>query len=103
VEGVTCYNCFGQSYAYNNSAYTASDSPYDKGEVVRFQEVEEKGDKVIMLTDFSPVWHGVMSKDKSSSKYYLNILFFDGHVDGKEFSSDEEVEIYRDRHSRWWE
>jgi prepilin-type N-terminal cleavage/methylation domain-containing protein/prepilin-type processing-associated H-X9-DG protein len=104
-SGVTCYSCFGQSYAYNNSPYTDPDSPYDiRSNPARLDHLDEKAASIIMLTDFSSVWHGSVRSDKESAKYWLNIMYFDGHVEGKEFSSDQAAKEFRNDESRrcWW-
>ena len=101
---VTCYSCFGHSYAFNNSAYTDPTSPYDiVSKPARFSNVEDKKD-IIMLTDFSSVWHGTPGGNKNDSKYYLNIMYFSGKVEGKEFPSDQDAKKYRNdvSHRRWW-
>ncbi|NQT83567.1 type II secretion system protein [bacterium] len=100
---VTCYACFGQSYAYNNSAYTDSDFPYPRPPRFGQMGIEDQ-QRIIMLTDFSSVWHGVPSTSKQKGKYFLNVMFFDGHIEGKEFLSDQDAKTYRNDESRrrWW-
>ncbi len=101
---VTCFACFGQSYAFNNSAYADKTSPYNiVSNPALFTNVE--GKRVIMLTDFSSVWHGAKEGNDQEPKYYLNIMYFDGHVEGKGFASDQEAKEYRNdvSHLRWWE
>jgi len=105
-SGVTCYSCFGQSYAYNNSPYTDPDSPYDIGSnPARLRHLDKKAQSIIMLTDFSSVWHGAVRSDKETAKYWLNIMYFDGHVEGKAFSSDLAAKQFRnDEDNRcWWQ
>ncbi len=105
-KGVTCYSCFGQSYAYNNSAYTDPTSPYDvRSNPASIKHIPERmQQRIIMLTDFSSAWHGVAGSSKEQAKYFLNIMYFDGHVEGKEFSSDLAAKKYRndESHRRWW-
>ncbi len=101
-DGASCYACFGQSYTYNNAFYTDPPAEYEPGQPVRYSQVEEP-DSIVMLSDFSSAWHGAAASSNKGMKYFLNILFFDGHVEGKEFLSDLEAKEYRDRNSRWWE
>ena len=105
---VTCFASLGHSYAFNNSAYTDPTSPYDMlRRPARFADVEreKKPKDIIMLTDFSSVWHGAPGGNTQESKYYLNIMYFDGSVEGKEFSSDQEAKRFRNdvTRRRWWE
>jgi len=100
---VACYACFGQSYVYNNSAYTDSDFPYPPPP--RFGQIATKDqERIIMLTDFSSVWHGAPGTDKKNPKYFLNIMYFSGSVEGKEFSSDLAAKRFRndEQQRRWW-
>jgi prepilin-type N-terminal cleavage/methylation domain-containing protein/prepilin-type processing-associated H-X9-DG protein len=102
-SGITCFSCFGQSYVYNNSAYTDPSSPYGLSKPARYANVSSP-ERIIMLTDFSSAWHGVAGSGKESPKYFLNIMYFDGHVEGKEFVSDQAAKTYRNEESRrcWW-
>lgn len=103
---VTCYSCFGQSYAYNNSAYTDPTSPYSKSNPARFKDIERLGKqgRIIMLTDFSAAWHGVVASTGEKARYFLNVMYFDGSVKGEEFPSDQEAKSFRNNESRrrWW-
>ena len=104
---LTCFACLGQSYAFNNSAYMDPTSPYDiSNRPARFTNLDDRKQKdIIMLTDFSSVWHGSPGGNAQDSKYYLNIMYFDGSVQGKEFPSDQEAKRFRNdvTHRRWWE
>ncbi len=102
----TCYSCFGQSYAYNNSAYTDPTSPYSKSNPARFKDIEKLGKqgRIIMLTDFSAAWHGVTASTSQKAGYFLNVMYFDGSVKGEEFPSDQDAKSFRNDESRrrWW-
>lgn len=105
-SGLTCYSCFGESYAYNNSPYTDDKSPYDSLSPARFGYVGAKAqERVILLTDFCSVWHGVAGTNKQKAKYFLNIMYYSGRVEGKEFPSDQAAKSYRNDVSRrcWWQ
>jgi len=101
AEGVTCFTHLGQSYAYNNTFYTDPPPGYE-GRPIPMAQLDDRDNQIIMLSDFSSVWHGSPGSDTRSSKYFLNLMFFDGHVVGKEFDSDREAKTFRSEHSRWW-
>ncbi len=100
-QGVSCYACFGRSYTCNNSLSTDPPADYVPGQPILF-DVIKRGDLVIMVSDFSSVWHGAAASGKKGVKYFLNFLYFDGHIQGKEFESDEEAKVFRSESSRWW-
>ncbi len=101
VEVVTCYSCFGQSYTYNNTFYTDTTSPYDGEQPLLWEQIPNP-ERVVALTDFSSVWHSKTASSDKSTKYFLNISYFDGHVEGKEFDSDRDAKTFRMANSRWW-
>ena len=100
-QGVSCYASFGRSYTYNNSLSTDPPADYVPGQPILF-DVIKRDDLVIMASDFSSVWHGAAASGKKGVKYFLNFLYFDGHVGGKEFDSDQEAKVFRSEYSRWW-
>jgi prepilin-type processing-associated H-X9-DG protein len=98
----TCYSSFGQSYTYNNSLYTDVSSPYYGEGPIRYGQVKNP-EQVVLVSDFSSVWHGAAGSGSKGAKYFLNIMYFDGHVQGKAFTSDQEAKTYRNDNSRWWD
>ncbi len=97
AEGATCYAQLGQSYTYNNAR-----PPGYEGQPVSYALIEDRDNEVVMLSDFSSVWHGARASDSAEKRYFLNLMYFDGHAEGKDFDSDEEAKTYRNMRSRWW-
>lgn len=102
VEEITAIAPLGESYAYNNTFYTDPPPGYERLQPVSSVLLEGRENKIVMLSDYSSVWHGSRNADSKSTKYFLNMMYFDGHAEGKQFDSDEDAKTYRNTHSRWW-
>jgi len=109
--GVSCYDGWGQSMLYNSSCYRDKDAP---GQVVafvgplfgavpvRFSSVT-RHDAYLLASDFWAHWHFGASTT-SHGQYYTNVLYFDGHVVGRNYTSMEQAQAYlnADAVRRWW-
>lgn len=102
AEEMTWLAPLGESYAYNNTFYTDPPPGYERLQPVSSVLLEGRENKIVMLSDSSSVWHGSRNADSKSTKYFLNMMYFDGHAEGKQFDSDEDAKTYRNSRSRWW-
>jgi prepilin-type N-terminal cleavage/methylation domain-containing protein len=101
-EEASWFAQLGQSYVYNNTFYTDPPPGYERYQRVYSPLLEGRENDIVMLSDYSSVWHGSRNSDSKTTKYFLNLMYFDGHAEGKEFDSDGDAKTYRNTHSRWW-
>lgn len=108
--GRSCFDAWGQSYSYNTSIFDEPGAPgfnarrshgTNAYNPVNIDSVPNP-DKYMLMSDFSPRWHGKASGNRGG--FYLNILFFDGHVIGMSFDSARDAQHYINSNevSRWW-
>jgi len=102
MEEITWLAQLGESYAYNNAFYTDPPPGYERLQSVLLSVLEGRESQIVMLSDYSSAWHGSRNADSKTTKYFLNLMYFDGHAEGKEFDSDGDAKTYRNTHSRWW-
>jgi prepilin-type N-terminal cleavage/methylation domain-containing protein/prepilin-type processing-associated H-X9-DG protein len=111
APGLSCFEDWGQSMMYNNSCYREEGSPgFDTrlqgalyGSIPQRLSSVVRHDAYLQAADFWAHWHfGTTSS--SSGPYYTNILFFDGHVVGKHYTSLDQAIAYLnwDGVRRWW-
>jgi prepilin-type N-terminal cleavage/methylation domain-containing protein/prepilin-type processing-associated H-X9-DG protein len=113
--GATCWKYFGQSFQVNVEMYVDAslkcpgynprfDGPMYGANAVK-RDACKDASKYLMLGDMWSHWHNEIAVNGESRDYYVNMMFFDGHVGGKSFNSSLESRQYLDMNSvkRWWE
>ncbi len=110
--GKSCFEDWGQSMLYNSSCYRDPEAPgYIKdfsgplygAKPVRKPTVTRPAD-FFLAGDFWAHWHFGASSSASLRPYYTNLLFFDGHVEGRRYATQKEGLAYLDWDGlrRWW-
>ena len=109
--GVSCYEDWGQSMLYNSSCYREEGSPgFDPtlngklyGSIPQRISSVPRHNAYLLASDFWAHWHYGASTS-FRGRYYTNVLFFDGHVIGKHYTSIERAFAYLnwDGVRRWW-
>ena len=112
TAGMSCYEDWGQSMLYNSSCYREEGAPgyddYFDGPMFGAKPVTvntiPSHPQYLLAADFWGHWHFGASSSASESPFYTNILFFDGHVDGRHYSSQRQALAYLDWDGirRWW-
>ena len=112
AQGVPCWKAFGQSQQVNIEMHINVDAPgYNpKGDGPMYganpvkRESPVKPSHYMVLSDMWSHWHNGIVIDGETSGYFVNILFFDGHVGGKAFNSSLEAKRFlnKDDLKRWW-
>jgi prepilin-type N-terminal cleavage/methylation domain-containing protein/prepilin-type processing-associated H-X9-DG protein len=107
--GKTCSEDWGQSWRYNSLCYIEAKGPgYSQSRSgplyganpVRLENVPSA---YLLAGDFWPHWHFGASS-QPGSHYYTNLLFFDGHTEGRHYATQKEGFEYLnwDGLVRWW-
>lgn len=109
--GVSCFEDWGQSMLYNGSCYRDTGAPGYvpglSGPLFGARPVRLGNDSMmssyILAADFWPRWH-FGAGPASKGGFYTNLLFYDGHVQGRHYNSEEEGLAYLDWDGvrRWW-
>lgn len=110
--GESCFEDWGQSMLYNSSCYIEPGAPgFDPGlrgplygaNPVSRASITRPGN-YLLASDFWAHWHFGATSLGDGRPYYTNILFFDGHVSGKSYPSQNEALSYLgwDGIRRWW-
>jgi prepilin-type N-terminal cleavage/methylation domain-containing protein/prepilin-type processing-associated H-X9-DG protein len=111
--GVSCFEDWGQSMLYNGSCYRETDAPgYVPGQggplfgarPVKVDALPATAPSTYILAgDFWPHWH-FGAAPASKGGFYTNVLFYDFHVEGRHYASEEEGLAYLDWDGvrRWW-
>jgi prepilin-type N-terminal cleavage/methylation domain-containing protein/prepilin-type processing-associated H-X9-DG protein len=113
--GIPCWKYFGQSFQVNVEMYVDPspkcpgynprlDGPMYGANPVK-RDMCKDWSKYMVLSDMWSHWHNEIAVNGESKDYYVNILFFDGHIAGQSFDSSLESRQYLDKNSvkRWWQ
>ena len=112
----TCWQAFGQSYQVNVEMYEeigapgynpAFDGPMYGADPVRrnaMGSLKRDPTKYMVLSDMWSHWHSEIAIEGEAAGYFVNLLFFDGHVGGKAFESSLQASRFlnSDGVKRWW-
>jgi len=111
APGRSCFEGWGQSMLYNSSCYREPKGPgYTSdlsgplhGAKPIPKETIRQPSTYLLTSDFWAHWHFGIGGN-SADPYYTNILYFDGHVDGKRYATEHEGMAYLswDGVLRWW-
>jgi prepilin-type N-terminal cleavage/methylation domain-containing protein/prepilin-type processing-associated H-X9-DG protein len=116
ARGQPCWEAFGQSQTVNVEMYEdfrtdelvpgynpGGDGPmFGASGVKRGTPAEQL--RSMVVSDMWPHWHNGIPIRGETKGYYINILFYDGHVAGKAFDSSLQARQFLNRNDvkRWW-
>ena len=111
-KGVSCYDDWGQSMLYNGSCYRDVKGPgyvpdrkgpfFGARPVQRTMRLPDA--TYLLASDFWPHWHFGADMATGRGAFYTNLLFYDGHVEGEHYKTEQEGLAYLDWDGlrRWW-